>query len=409
MMHMLCNGKRIWYLAFYYVVGRVPTDSEASDLQKLRVAVLKGKVTHSSSTRVWIPKPGTEEKRGLTVSNYADRIIGKVILLVLSPIRESVFPRVSSGFRMAWDRQKGMIRLMNKLTPDSKLLSVDIRKCFDRISHEQLEKIVIERWRLPKGFEKWVLSSLVAEVMDPERDLRIQPSEGTPQGAILSPLLCNEALHDLDVMLKDGIYDRYADNLIYDEKHDKTVREYLSKCGLEIKESSIERLQADRPIVHLGCELILEKEFKKLTIWFKRITPIYAPKQTKPITRVRAVLPKLRLEDPRRALAGMSGYWAGKGPITLGTKLISPYASLTGKPEVWTNPFDEKEDKEGKLKYLTWCAISPYDGTDTWYASKTCWESNNPVTGEGKPIPLDYEIISNVKKNGVARSPMYQR
>lgn len=408
MCKLLRNGKMLWSIAFYHVVGRVPTSFEERMLMRLRRNVLKGRVIHSSATRVWIDKPGTTEKRGLTVPSYADRIIGKVILLCLSPVREKVFSPLSSGFRMSYDRIKAMIRIMNQLSPDSKLISADVRKCFDRINHRQL-RAIIHKWKLPKGYEKWAVSSLRAEIRDPEKGTVTRPTVGTPQGGILSPLLCNEALHQLDVRMQERTtaYDRYADNILYSADLHDEVEKHLASLGLELKEGSIEHFNSDRSLVHLGCELILNRTCKKLTVWFKRITPIYPPKATKEFMRIRAVLPKLNVNDPRRKLAGMSGYFSGNGNIILGSKLISPY----NHTETWINPFDEGIDEKGERRYLTWCGVSNYS-EPTWYASKTSWTDQNPETGKGRLLPLDFRIMdlvaSDLRRHG-SNTSLYKK
>lgn len=387
MYKLLMSGKQIWYNAFYHVVGRVPTGFEERALMKLRAAVLRSKVVHAPSTRVWIDKPGTQEKRPLNVPTVADRVIGKVVLEVLSTVRERHFNRRSSGFRMAWDRVKAMIGLMNTLTEESQLMSADVRKCFDRISHVELRK-VIQGWGLPKGYEQWALSSLTAEIRDPGTGLVTVPVIGTPQGGVLSPLLCNETLNPLDWSIT-GAYDRYADNLVFESNQLEKVKGYLASKGLEVKEEMLETLKRGSSIVHLGCELLLDK-VRKLTVWYKRITPKYPPKAKKTLMRIRSVLPKLAMDDSRRERANMSGFYTGNGDkIVLGAPLLSPY----GRGETWISPHDVGE--EGK--YLAWCGISLY-GSKLWYASATNWTTCNAVSGKGSLSSTDERVVEVISK-----------
>jgi len=391
MWNILRRHIRCWELAFYNVVGRVPTDAEWENLKKLRKKVLSQRVEHSDSTRVWIDKPGTEEKRPLNVPALADRIIGKVILEALSVRRERSFRRTSSGFRIGYDRIKAMIRLMNNLTESSTLISADIRKCFDRISHNQLETIV-KRWSLPRGYEKWALSALKARIRDPETGEVTRPEVGTPQGGVLSPLLCNEALNPLDRLMEEVVYDRYADNILYEASGTEVVEAYLKSIGLETKAEALEVLKKGSSIVHLGTELVLD-EVKKLTVWYKRIEPIYVRPVREGFVKIRSVLPKLADGDARRVLAGQTGYYNGKGNILLGMKLRSPYNG----EETWTSPFDEKirrrADGVEERLYLAWTGISPYGCDDVWYASKTGWTETNPKSGHGGLTDTDHQII----------------
>lgn len=395
MWNILKKHIRQWELAFYHVVGRVPTDTEWKSVLKLRKWLLRGKVVHSDSTRVWIDKPGTEEKRPLNVPAISDRIIGKVILDVLSGRRERSFMRTSSGFRVGYDRIKAMIRLMNNLTESKELISADIRKCFDRISHAQLTAIV-KRWGLPRGYEQWALSSLKARIRDPETGQVTTPEVGTPQGGVLSPLLCNEALDPLDKLMETVVYDRYADNLLYESSGNEIVTAYLKSIGLEVKAEALEVLKKGSSIVHLGTELVLD-DVKKLTVWYERIVPIYERPVREGFAKIRSVLPKLSDGDARKDKAGLTGYYNGKGNILLGMKLVSPY----NRDDVWTRPFDEMvrvlKGQRDERWYLAWTGISPYGSTD-WYASRTGWLETNAKSGHGFLTDTDRRIVEFLRE-----------
>ena len=176
-------------------VDGVKSLSPAARLKLVNNLKLGSKV--SPTRRVWIPKPGEEEKRPLGIPTMKDRALQALVLLALEPEWEARFEPNSYGFRAgrscldAIEAIFGAIRLKPKY-----VLDADIAKCFDRINHEAL---LIKLNTFPT-IRRQIRAWLKGGVID---DKQLFPtSEGTPQGGVISPLLANIALHGMEERIK---------------------------------------------------------------------------------------------------------------------------------------------------------------------------------------------------------------
>ena len=153
--------------------------------------------------RIWIPKDQSDELRPLGIPNMIDRGLQALTLMCLDPIVEELSDVYSFGFRKYRNTGNAIQRIrtiLDKPNGPRWVWDVDIEKCFDKISHKFLE----EETRLitcPKAHE-YILKWLKAPIID--KGIKTFPSEGTPQGGILSPLLCNIALNGLENAVRDG-------------------------------------------------------------------------------------------------------------------------------------------------------------------------------------------------------------
>ncbi len=149
--------------------------------------------------RVWIPKPNKDEKRPLGIPTLQDRVVQELVRMLLEPIWESDFLRCSHGFRpghRTMDCIAAFYSNINTLHKYFWIIEGDIRKCFDRIHHDILLKL-LRRRIADNRIIGLVNDFLKAGVM--EGGLFEDTPEGTPQGGILSPLLANIYLHELDL------------------------------------------------------------------------------------------------------------------------------------------------------------------------------------------------------------------
>lgn len=148
--------------------------------------------------RVWIPKPGKTEKRGLGVPTLRDRVIQELLRMLMEPIWESNFLDCSHGFRPRHRTMDCIAPFYAHATSLQKYFWViegDIRKAFDRINHHILMRLVKRRIADPRILAL-IESFLIAGVMD--EGLFQETPEGIPQGGVLSPLLSNIYLSELD-------------------------------------------------------------------------------------------------------------------------------------------------------------------------------------------------------------------
>lgn len=208
--------------------------------------------------RVWIPKPGTVEKRPLGIPTMRDRALQALVKLALEPEWEARFEPNSYGFRPGRSCHDAIEAIFTSIHCKPKfVLDADIAKCFDRINHEALLNKLNTFPTIRRQIRAW----LKAGVMDNMQ--YFDTSEGTPQGGVISPLLANIALHGMEERIKEfadtlptrggfGKRDnrkalnliRYADDFVIlhediavVQRCREIISEWLKGMGLELKPS----------------------------------------------------------------------------------------------------------------------------------------------------------------------------
>jgi len=212
--------------------------------------------------RVWIPKPGKEEKRPLGIPTMYDRALQAVVKNALEPEWEARFEPNSYGFRPGRSCHDAIRQLKYAIQSKSKyVLDGDIAKCFDKINHLALLQKLGYRGQIRQQIKAWLKSGVI------DSGVFTATSEGTMQGGVISPLLANVALHGMEQMLmeyaktldmrtKQGnqigwlnkvqslTLIRYADDFLLIHKDLKVVQrcrelisEWLKDMGLELKPS----------------------------------------------------------------------------------------------------------------------------------------------------------------------------
>ncbi len=149
--------------------------------------------------RVWIPKPGREEKRGLGIPVMGDRAAQALVKAALEPEWEAKFEPNSFGFRPGRSAHDAIGAIFNAIKQKSKfVLETDIAKCFDRINHSQLLAKINTSPSIRRQIRAW----LKADIVDFEQHNKESGICGVPQGGVISPLLSNIALHGLENRIK---------------------------------------------------------------------------------------------------------------------------------------------------------------------------------------------------------------
>jgi retron-type reverse transcriptase len=150
----------------------------------------------------------------------ADRAMQALAKQALEPEWEAKFEPNSYGFRPGRSAHDAIEAIFNAICPKPKyVLDTDIEKCFDRISHEAL----LLKQNAIQPIMRLVGAWLKAGIVDEGKT--IFPEEGVPQGGVISPLLCNVALHGLEEAINRAaprkyraIVVRYADDLVKGDK-----------------------------------------------------------------------------------------------------------------------------------------------------------------------------------------------
>lgn len=184
------------------------------NLQRLSESLKEGCYQPQAIKRVWIPKPGSPEKRGLGIPTVQDRIVQAALVQVIEPIFEKEFAEHSYGFRPERGC-KDALRQVDKLLHEGKIWVVDsdLKSYFDTIPHSQMIARVEER--IADGRVLKLISQFLKQgVLIGGKEL--EPEAGTPQGGVISPLLANIYLNPLDHLMENAGFEmiRYADDLV---------------------------------------------------------------------------------------------------------------------------------------------------------------------------------------------------
>lgn len=216
------------------------TIGELKYLKELEENLKEGAYRPKAVKRVHIPK-GQGKKRPLGIPSVIDRIAQQAVKLVIEPIIEKEFLDISYGFRPG-KGAKDALREVDHLIKEGYtfVVDADLQSYFDTIPHEKLmDKIskYISDGKLLKLIEQWLKQDIMEECKT------WTPNQGTPQGGVLSPLLANLYLHDLDVLITEagGKMIRYADDFVIMTRNQEEalsmlakVQEWVEKNGLTI-------------------------------------------------------------------------------------------------------------------------------------------------------------------------------
>lgn len=172
----------------------------------LRDSVLNNTYEPGRTRRVSIPKP-TGGSRPLGIPTFRDRVVQEVIRTILETIYEPTFSKESHGFRPNCSQHTALKEFRKRFRGTIWFIEGDITKCFDRIDHNILIKL-LRRKISDEKFLSLVKRIIRTKVKGSNGDDLVSVV-GTPQGGICSPLLSNIYLDELDKIM-ESIKEDYA-------------------------------------------------------------------------------------------------------------------------------------------------------------------------------------------------------
>jgi len=195
-------------------------------LNEIKDQILSQTFTPNAVKRVYIPK-GDGKTRPLGIPTVKDRVVQAAIKQAIEPIFEKEFLDMSYGFRPGRGAKDALRAVDNALKEGyTWVVDADIQGYFDNIPHDKLMKKVESKISDSKVLNL-IESFLKANIMEEMNSWT--PTQGTPQGGVLSPLLANIYLHDLDVLMtKKGFrMFRYADDFVILTQDESSAKQAL--------------------------------------------------------------------------------------------------------------------------------------------------------------------------------------
>ncbi len=201
-------------------------------LPRLQDKLKEGSYQPKPVKRVWIPKLGSKELRPLGVPTVEDRVVETALRNVLEPIFEHTFAEHSYGFRPGRGAKQALRRVDRLLKAGHYwVVDADLKGYFDSIPQDKLME-AIETQIADGAVLKLIEQMLGQGVMESGKGW--QPTEtGTPQGAVISPLLANIYLNPLDHLMARQAREmvRYADDFVILCQSQREAQEVLEQLG----------------------------------------------------------------------------------------------------------------------------------------------------------------------------------
>ena len=197
--------------------------------------------------RVYIPKPGKNEKRPLGIPIMRDRAHQALVKLALEPAWEACFEPNSYGFRPGRSCHDAIAAIYTIINHKAKyVLDADLKGCFDNINHNALLHKLNAYPTMRRVIQGWLKAGII------DNGVFDETKRGTPQGGVISPLLANIALHGMENALNTVFHTkrnrvqfvRYADDFVVFHateeginKAKEVIEAWIQDIGLELKPS----------------------------------------------------------------------------------------------------------------------------------------------------------------------------
>jgi len=266
----------------------IEADGGEEFLDQLREELVQRSYRPQRARKVEIPKEGGKVRQ-LSIPTIRDRVVQGALKLILEPIFEADFQGGSYGYRPKKSAQAAIQRVADSIASGKTyVIDLDLRSYFDTVRHHVVLEKVARRVRDDEVM--WVLRLM----------LKASGKQGVPQGGVISPLLSNVYLNEVDRMLErakevtrrgqwEGVeYARFADDLVILVDSDpqqrwlrraveERLREELAELQVEVNEDKSRRVD----LVQGESFGFLGFEFRRTRSWRGRWMPLYVPKGAK--------------------------------------------------------------------------------------------------------------------------------
>jgi len=291
-------------------------------LQQIRDELITNTYRPTPVRRKEIPKDGGNKVRVLSIPAIRDRVVQGALKLILEPIFEADFQPGSYGYRPKRTAHQAVIRVAQAIVSrKTRVLDLDLRAYFDNVRQDLLLERVARR----------IQDAMVMRLL--KQILMSTGKKGVPQGGVISPMLSNLYLNEVDRILEKAIavtrngqytrvqYARFADDMVLlIDSHprqgwmvkaiEKRIREELAKLKVEINEekSRMVDLSKGESFCFLGFEYrLIRSRFGK---WW----PLYVPR----LKKRTALLAKLKMVFQRYVSQPVEWVIAEINPILRG-------------------------------------------------------------------------------------------
>src|SRR6266478_2228640 len=267
----------------------IEQSGEESFLQQIRDELVSNTYRPMRARKKEIPKDGGTKVRVLSIPSIRDRVVQGALKLILEPIFEADFQPGSYGYRPKRTAHEAVARVAQGIVEEkTRIIDLDLAAYFDNVQHSLLLEKVARRVR----------DDAVMHLL--KMILQATGKKGVPQGGVISPLLSNLYLNEIDRMLEKAVdttrrgkytniqYARFADDMVIlidaEQRSDwlvkavnRRLREEFAKLGVVINEdkSRMVDLKKGESFTFLGFE------YRRILSLRRKWRPYYAPKLKK--------------------------------------------------------------------------------------------------------------------------------